>query len=235
MDIPLDSPDSDLPLPLMVGGKEVRRSISYTPRHHAYVLRFTPEAQDDPDSQLYGFEEIQREVLEANMFDIYLLVKETTPKIHYHLYLECEYKHDELKKIIREFVYSYYHTRTRGFGTKYYSCLISENPLNAIIYNLKQVGRQEWSGFTSEFIDECRKMAFTTKENDFEKDIMTLTKAFLDNLSINPVDFGANLAKIYSQYDKRVHWKDIQGYVTSKLIKREPDQALTLASKYLSF
>lgn len=226
---------SDLPLPLMVGGQEVKRSLSYTPRQHAYVLRFTAEAQDDPDSQLYGFEEILLELLQPNMFDIYLLVKETSPKVHYHLYLECDLLHEALKKIVQGFVYSFYPTRTRGFGTKFYSCIISKNPLNAIIYNLKQVGRQEWSGFTDEFIDECRKQAFTTKENDFELEISKLTDIFVKDLSKCPIIFGGQLAEIYSKYDKRVHWRDIQGYVTSKIIKREPSQALLLASKYLSF
>jgi len=231
----LPSDLSDQPLPLMVGGPEVKRSVEYSPRFHPYVLRFTPESQDDPSSYLFGFDEILSELINENSFDIYLLVNETSPKIHYHLYLESKLTHSELKKVVQTFLYSYYHTRTRGFGTKQYSCLISEKPLNAIIYNLKQIGRQEWSGFTDEFIDQCRKMAFCKKETDFEKDLVILTQSFLDDSFISPVQFGSDIAKLYSQYDKRVHWKDIQGYVNSKLIKRDPSQAYILASKYLSF
>lgn len=225
----------DQSLPLMMGDKEVKRSIEYSPRFNAFVLRFTPEAQDDPTSQLYGFEEILREFLQENQIDIYVLVQETIPKIHYHCYLEVDLQHDKLKKLVQTFVYGFYPTRVRGFGTKQYSCLISEKPLNAIIYNLKQIGRQEWSGFTEEFIDQCRKMAFIKKETDFEKDLEILTEVFLNDLTVSPTKFGADVAILYSKYEKRVHWKDIQGYVNSKLIKREPEQAIILASKYLSF
>lgn len=231
-----DEPEgSEHPLPLMDGGVEIRRSVNYTPRFFPYVLRFTPEAQDDPTVQLFGFDEILNEFLFENQIDIYVLVCESHPKIHYHLYLESELKHEDLKKLVRKFLYSYYVNRTRGFGTKQYSALISEKPLNAIIYNLKQIGRQEFSGFTPEFIDECRKLAFVKKETDFEKDLIILTQNFLNDKLVSPVQFGSDIAILYSKYDKRVHWRDIQGYVNSKLIKRDISQSYILASKYLTF
>jgi len=226
---------ADHPLPLMDGGQEVRRSIDYIPRHFPYVLRFTPVSQDEDTRYLFGFDEIIEEFLNANDIDIFLLVQETTPKIHYHLYLESRLQHDDLKKLTQTFLYNYYITRSRGFGTKQYSCLISHTPLNAIIYNLKQVGRQEYSGFSEEFIEQCRKMAFTKKSDDFEAELINLAKKFHDDKDITPTQFGADIALIYSSYDKRVHWKDIQGYVNSKIIKRDPAQAYLLASKNLSF
>jgi len=225
----------DHPLPIMDGGPEVKRSVEYTPRLYPYVLRFTPEAQDDPTSHLYGFNEILLEFLEANQIDIYVLVQETKPKLHYHCYVEHAFEHEKFKKLVREFIYSFYPNRTRGFGTKQYSCLMSDNPLNAIIYNLKQVGRQEWSGFTTEFIDQCRKMSFDKKETDFEAELAILAQKFLDDINITPHQFGADVAILYSKFDKRVHWKDIQGYVNSKLIKRDPSIAYQLSLKNLSF
>lgn len=226
---------SDHPLPLMDGGQEVKRSVSYIPRANPYVLRFTPVAQDDPTSYLFGFDEILSEFLTENQLDIYLLVCETTPKIHYHCYVESKLQHADFKKLVQIFLYSYYHTRIRGFGTKQYSCLISEKPLNALIYNLKQVGRQEWSGFTDEFITQCRAMAFVKKETDFEKDLAVLTDSFLADKLISPTQFGSDIAILYSRFDKRVHWRDIQGYVNSKLIKRDPTHAYDMASRNLSF
>lgn len=229
---------SDSPLPLMDGGQEVGRSHSYTPRHFPYDIRFTPYSQDDKErkgSTLYGFEEILDDFIHKNSIDIYVITCERKPYIHYHIYIESPLKITEVKKLVQAFIYPYYPNRVRGFGTAQLYCMPSEEPLQCITYSLKQKGRLEWSGFTQEFIDECLKHCFEKKDTDFEKELSDLTELFLSDNTINPVDFGARIALLYSKFDKRVHWKDIQGYVNSKLIKREPSQSYIMAAKYLTF
>jgi len=234
-----DSHDfNHLPSPLMEGGQEVKRSHSYTPRYYPYDIRFTPYQQDDKEKihgAIYTMNDILTDFIYYNRFDIYVISCERKPYEHYHIYIESELKLPEIKKLVQAFIYPYYPNRTRGFGTAQLYCMPAENPLQCITYSLKQKGPLEWSGFTQEFIDECLKHCFEKKDTDFEKELADLTQTFLSDTKINPTDFGAQVALLYSKFDKRVHWKDIQGYVTSKLIKREPSQAYSMASKYLSF
>lgn len=231
-EISVDIPSS----PLMMGDQSGQRSLDYTPHYYPYVLRFTPFAQDDEQClvPIYYMENIVNEFLNHNDIELYIITQETTPKIHYHIYLESKLKHDELKKLTQTFLYSYYPVRTRGFGTKQYSCLISENPLNAIIYALKQRGKYVSSGFTEEFIDECRKQSFEKPSSDFEAELRELSDKFL-NSTQDPYLYGAAIATVYSNYDKRVHWRDIQGYVNSKIIKRDPSQAIVMSRANLNF
>lgn len=227
-----------LPLPLMEGGQEVKRSHSYTPRLTPYDIRFTPYSQDDKDKKygpIYTITEVMQDFIRLNDIDIYVVTIERKPYDHYHIYIEVDLKLAEVKKLVQAFIYPYYPNRVRGFGTAQLYCMPSENPLECITYSLKQKGHLEWSGFTQEFIDECLKHCFEKKDTDFEKELGDLTGLFLSDATINPVDFGAQVALLYSKFDKRVHWKDIQGYVTSKLIKRDPSQAYSMASKYLLF
>lgn len=213
----------------MDGGPEVG-GLSYEPEGYAYVLRFTPIGYED--EQLYDIEAVRDEFL--NQFDTYLITEELKPKIHFHIYLETSLKHEALKQKCRDFIYPYYPVRNRGFGTKQYSCLEAENPLNAIIYALKQRGTTYWSGFTEEFIQKCQAASFEKKPTDFEDDLKVLTDEFLTT-DEDPYTFSSKVAILYSQYDKRVHMKDIQGYVNSKLIKRDPKEALRLVKKNLTF
>jgi len=232
-----DSSDYDHPLPLMDGGQEVKRSHSYSPKYHPYDIRFTPYAQDDKEKKfpLYSLQEIMTDFIEKNEFSVYVVTCERKPHDHFHLYIETKRKLADVKKLVHAFIYPYYPNRTRGFGTAQLYCTEAENPLQCITYSLKQKGQVEWSGFTQEFIDECLKHCFEKKDTDFEKELCDLTDLFLSDDTINPVDFGGRIALLYSKYNKRVHWKDIQGYVTSKLIKRDPSQAHIMASKYLTF
>lgn len=237
--ISIESTDYDHPLPLMVGDQEVRRSHDYTPRQNPYDIRFTPYAQGDteklPDFPLYNFTEIMEDFIHGNNLDIYIVTCERKPYLHFHIYIETDQKLDKVKKMVQAFIYPYYPNRVRGFGTAQLYCQIAENPLQCITYSLKQKGRLEWSGFTQEFIDECLKHTFEKKDTDFEKELRDLTELFLSDDLISPTTFGSQVALLYSKFDKRVHWKDIQGYVNSKLIKRDPDQAFLMASKFLSF
>jgi len=219
------------PLPLMEGGQEVR-GLTYAPRHYAYVIRLTPA--DDEGNILYHIQDVVKEYLEENFF-IYIITEELKPHQHYHIYVESDLKHDEVKQLQRNFIYSYYPVRPRGFGTKQHSCLISENPLNAIIYTLKQRGQIFYSGFTEEFIDACRKQSFEKKENDFEAELRVMTEEFLKNKNIEPMGFTADIAILYSRYDKNVCWKNINNYVNSKMIKRDPSMALSMALKHCSY
>lgn len=220
------------PSPMMVGGGEVG-GLSYTPCFYPYVLRFTP--LDPAGNQLYDLQTVLDEFL-TGTFDIYVLAVESSKKdkLHFHIYLESPDALDVVKQKVRDFIYPYYPVRKRGFGTREYNCQEAEFPLKAIMYALKQRGEYHYLGFSQEFIDSCIKSSFDIEPSDFEKEIAELSQEFLDS-SMDPYKYAEGLCILYSKYDKRVHFKDIQGIVNSKIIKRDPSQASYLVSKYLSF
>jgi len=222
------------PSPMMVGGPEVG-GLSYdVPKgYYPYVIRFTPVG-DTPDIQLYGFEQILEEFLEQ--FDTWSISVENSKKgvVHYHMYLESKLDLEGVKKLVRGFIYPYYPDRKRGFGTKNFNCQLSKEPLKGIMYSLKQRGEYHYSGFTQEFIDACIKSSFEKEESDMEKEVAELTFEFL-NSTMDPYVYAERLCLIYSQYDKRIHFKDIQGLVNSKIIKRDPSLASSMVRKNLTF
>jgi len=222
------------PSPMMVGGGEVR-GLSYTPSKdmYPYVIRFTPVG-DTPDVQVYSFEQILDEFL--HQFETWTVSQEKSSKgiIHFHIYLESRESLEEVKKLVRLFIYPYYPDRKRGFGTKQYNCQLSDNPLKGIMYALKQRGEYYFSGFTQEFIDACIKSSFEKEASDFEKEVAELSQEFL-NSNMDPYLYAEKLCIIYSQFDKRIHFKDIQGIINSKIIKRDPSQASYLVKKNLVF
>lgn len=231
------SQKSNLPSsPMMMGDQEIKRSLSYNPRANPYCIRFTPVSQDGSEDQVFSYDEVLDEFLDNSDIPItvYLITEEQKPKVHFHIYLESSLNLEDMKAAIREFIYKYYPERKRGFGTKQYNCLVAENPLNAIIYALKQRGRYAVSGFTEEFIDECRKLSFVKTPTDFDEELSAITTSFLDS-NKDPYVFAEELVILYATYDKRVHFKDIQGYVNSKLIKRDPSIASYLVRKNLTF
>lgn len=220
------------PSPMMVGGGEVG-GLSYTPDRDLipYVLRFTPIG--DRDEQVYDMQAVIDELLIPH-FDIWVISQELKPKLHFHVYLETFDNPKDLRKKLRDFIYPYYPVRARGFGTKQYSCILSENPLNAIIYLLKQRGEYHFNGFSQEFINSCLQSSFEKEASEFEKEVADLSLEFL-NSQMDPYIYAERLCIIYSSYDKRVHFKDIQGIVNSKIIKRDPSSALSMVKRNMTF
>lgn len=219
-----------LPSPMMVRDEEVR-GLSYKPQFNPYILRFTP--LDDEGNQLYSIESIIEDFLKDN-FEIWIVSCETRPKIHFHIYLETQKLLTDLKEDVRIFIYSYYPVRTRGFGTKQYSCLESKDPLNSIIYLLKQRGEYHFSGFIEEFINSCILSSFEKSPNEFEREINDLSQEFMDT-NMSPYTYAEQLIILYARYDKRVHFRDIQGIVNSKIVKRDVSKAYDMVLKNLVF
>lgn len=222
---------STAPSPMMVGGM-VGQGLSYKPRSNPYIIRLYPFSQDDAN-QLYGIESVLEEFL-LDKFDIWYLAEELRPKIHYHIYLESSLSLEEMKKKVRDFIYPYYPVRNRGFGNKQYNCQSSENPLNAIIYATKQRGQYHFSGFTEEFLSKCRELSFELSENLFDSELRNITDVFLTTKQ-TPVEFVTELLLLYSRYDKRIKHQDIQSYVNSKIIKRDPKEARRMAENFYRF
>lgn len=222
------------PSPMMVGDREVG-GLSYIPDKgmHPYVVRFTPVGDTD-DIQLYSMESILEDFLPQ--FDSWVVASEVSSKgvPHFHIYLESTLDIEYVKKIIRDFIYPYYPNRKRGFGTKQYNCQYSDNPLKAIMYALKHRGEYHFSGFVQEFIDSCIKSSFEKVVSDFEKEISELSQEFLDS-TMDPYVYAERLCILYAKHDKRVHFKDIQGIVNSKIIKRDPSRAFSMVKKNLVF
>jgi len=214
---------------MMVGDKEGQ--LSYTPLEAPYVLRFYPFSQDDK-YQVYEMSTVIDEFL-ADNFETWIITEETRPKLHYHIYLESPLLLDPLKKKVREFIYPYYPDRKRGFGTKQYSCLVSDNPLNAIMYTLKQRGEYHFSGFDQEFVDKCIASSFELPDNLFDEELAEFVEQFMTNG--DPYKLAENMCILLSKYNKRIHFKDIQGFVNSKIIKRDNTQASFMCRKLLSF
>lgn len=221
------------PSPMMEGDQEVG-GLTYEPRKHPYVLRFTPFSQGEDPYIVYEMKEILEEFIQANDFDIYVLCEEIKPKLHYHLYLETDLLHKQLKKKVQEFVYPYYPNRARGFGTAQYSCLESLRPLQGIIYNFKQAGENHWSGFNEEFVNQCRLLSFEKKKNDFAIEIEEASVSFLASTE-DPYSFAERLSIIYSIHDKPLNFVSLQSFVNSKIIKRDPKMARSMINKNLCF
>lgn len=221
------------PPPTEVSGQEVT-GLSYKPLQNAYVLRFTPI--DNDTNQLYEYDTVIEEFL-INKFDTWIITEESSKlqKIHYHMYLESDDTLDELKQKVRDFIYPYYPNRTRGFGSKQYNCQISENPLNAIIYSLKQKGKYQYSGFEQEFIDKCIQQSFEVKKKEYDMELHQLSDDFHKFKIKCPYDFAAQITQLNAIHDKNVNYSTIQSYVNSKIIKRDPKMAQSMANKNLSF
>lgn len=103
--------------------------------------------------------------------------------------------------------------------------------MNAIIYCTKQRGAYEESGFVEGFIDKCREVSFELPESMFDSELQLLCDKFLTSTQ-DPYDFSADLCILYSKHNKRVHFRDIQGLVNSKIIKRDPSKALQMVKKF---
>lgn len=222
------------PSPMMVGGREVG-GLSYSPDkgQKPYVIRFTP--LDTENNQIYDIQTVLTDFLQ-DKFEVWMISEETSKKdkIHYHIYLESEKEINLIKDDIREFIYPYYPVRKRGFGTREYNCQYSEDPLKAIMYLLKQRGEYHYSGFSQEFVDSCMKSSFEVEPSEYDKELADLTQEFLKS-KMDPYDFAEKICIIYAKYDKRIHFKDIQGIVNSKIIRRDNSKARDMVRKNLIF
>lgn len=227
------------PSPMRVGGEVGQSSqeikgLTYKVKkgYSPYIIRFYPFSQDDTQ-QLYDMDSVVFDFL-SDQYPRWFISEETKPKLHFHIYIESKMTLTQIKEKIKQFIYPYYPERKRGFGNKQYNCQSSESPLKAIIYATKQRGAYEYSGFQEDFIEQCKSQSFEKTESEFEKEMNVLTDDFL-NSNQCPYEFSEKLCILYSHFDKRIHFRDIQGYVNSKIIKRNPKEASALVRKNLHF
>lgn len=220
------------PLPIMVGGKEVTGGLNYTPVFNPYVIRLTPV--DNAGIKQYDYDTVIDEFL--SKFETWVISCEysSSDVEHYHIYVEDPCDHATMKQNVRDFIYPFFPNRTRGFGGKQSNCQISEKPLEAIMYALKHRGKHHWSGFNEEFINKCIASSFVIPESKIDVEIAKLSEVFLKT-KMDPYEFSEKLCVLYAEHDKRIHFKDIQGYVNSKIIKRDPTMAHSMVRKNLQF
>lgn len=221
------------PSPMMVGGPQVG-GLSYRASYNPYVIRFTPATLEDKGQQAYEYSDVKTWL--AENFDTYILTEEKSPHLHFHMFVDTKMDSDKLKKKIRDFIYPYYPNRPRGFGGSQYNCKEALDPLNAIIYALKQKGRYDWSGFESEeFIAHCQRLSFEKKSNDVQVELAELEEKFIKSEIKDPYEFATQITLVYAKHDKNINYSTLQNYINSKMIKRDPEIALSLAKKNLRF
>lgn len=213
----------------------VGQVMTYQPKtgRYAYVIRFKPFSQDGK-IQLYDAQTVENDFLIKNKFSVWAIGEELSPKVHYHMYIESKKEIEEIKKLVREFVYPYYPNRTRGFGSQT-NTQLCEDPLNALRYLQKQKGYINYSGLTDELMQYCKDTSFQKSESDLQQVLSELYKRF-ENYEFNEYVYGSLIAKAYVQNGREsVNWNQIQNYINSKIILRKEDDALVQAKKFLRF
>lgn len=187
-----------------------------------YVVRLTPFDR-------YSFEEAQ-EILENELIEKWVISKEILPHIHFHIVVKAVPRtHQKLvKQIFKDFVYSFWPERKRGFGNAQYNFQVCEDEAKAISYALKEKKESNFSGYTEEYIQQRTDESFL-KQDSYKVEYTALCKEYL--VKMDDVTFKQRMILLRAKYGLKVSMNDINGYLLSNKVLKDPDYALFLAKQ----
>lgn len=199
--------------------------VSGLERPYVYVLRLTPCGK-------YTKEDVTV-WLNGAVFDAWVLGKETKPKEHYHVVVSTY--HDDLKPLVRKFLFRYWpeEERIRGWGNKQYNCTFSLDEQQAVTYAIKD-GEYEHHGYDPDWIKECYEKSFQKNSpSTFNVEFQKLKDAFHESAMTLP-EFMTQMINLKAKYDQMINVSHIYGYALSALCKRDPFMTSNVVCNFLN-
>lgn len=188
-----------------------------------YVLRLTP-LEKYSRQEAIGW-------LNAK-FQKWFISTEGTPQLHFHVVFETEDLEEDVRKIVKDFVYNYWPApRPRGFGNKQYNLQLSETPDLAIRYAAKHRD-YEYYGYSDDYITEQVNLSFLKSKEDFQSDLIKLKLEF-HNTPMTSREFMIRLNWLSSKYGRNVNIATVYQTALSVLIAREPEQSAVAVDNFL--
>lgn len=193
-----------------------------TEDNDAYIVRLTPFGR-------YSFEEAM-DILDNDLIVSWVMSQELNPQEHFHIVVKAKTKtpKDKIKKIFKDFVYSFWPERARGFGNAQYNFQVSLDEKKAISYALKEQKKYEFSNYTEEFINERLDDSFLKTQN-YKAEYTVLCKEFITGM--DDTTFKQKLILLRAKYGLKISLNDINAYLLSNKVSRNPEYALFLAKQ----
>lgn len=187
-----------------------------------YVIRLTT-------FERYSFEEAM-EILENDLIVSWVMSRELKPQEHFHVVVKAKSgtAKDKIKVIFKDFVYSFWPERARGFGNAQYNFQVCLDESKAISYAIKEKEKYEYSGYTEEFIKERLDESFLKTQN-YKAEYTSLCKEFM--IEMDDITFKQKLILLRSKYGLKINLMDINAYLLSNKVSKNPEYALFLAKQ----
>nr|QKN88906.1 MAG: replication-associated protein [Cressdnaviricota sp.] len=193
-----------------------------------YVIRLTPQGK-------YEVQDVERWLRSQTRFSSWVLATETLPRKHYHLVVSVSnFDEDafDIKPLVREFLFTYWPIRERGWGNAQYNCQLTQDLTQAITYAVKEK-TFIYEGYAPEFIEECSKNSFTKNSTKtFTIEFNELKTQFLTE-DMEPKTFMVKFIQLKAKYSQMVNVSHAYQYMLSLQVQKDPQYALEIAENYL--
>lgn len=195
---------------------------NYEEDNDCYIVRLTT-------FERYSFEEAM-EILENELIISWVMSKELKPQEHFHIVVKAKNgtSKDKIKNIFKDFVYSFWPERARGFGNAQYNFQVCLDERKAISYAIKEKEKFEYSGYSEEFIKERLDESYLKLQN-YKAEYTSLCKEFMTGM--DDTTFKQKLIILRAKYGLKISLSDINAYLLSNKVSRNPEYALFLAKQ----
>lgn len=210
------------PLPNIEVGTELCKSEEGVPLGGTViVMRITP-----PNPQTDTLEEACLQFLQDPVCEKWIMVREYAPKtkkLHYHFVVQISITDEQFRTELKNF----FPELNSGH---LYNLQISEDPLQALVYVLKDKGKYWSSGISAEWIDKCQKASYKKYSKEaFAKELDKLDTKFLCNLDkVNNIqkyfkvqeDYLTELSMLKASYNQNQNWNWSFAHSETMMIRR---------------
>lgn len=193
---------------------------------YVYVIRLTP-------MEKYSIDDL-KQFLSGMDNKAWLLAVESSPKLHYHCVIENDRDIDEIKKLLRNFLFTYWPVRPRGWGNAQYNCQVCEDKDRGISYALKDREEYYYDGYEQEYLDRCLSESFPKNSpSTFKVEYRELCDKFQgSDMEID--EFMVHFITLKAKYGQQVRVHDAYAYALSNSISRDGSVADTVVKDFLS-
>lgn len=187
----------------------------------AFVIRLTPDEKYTEDDVLTWLKD---------KFDFWVIGTETKPQLHFHIVVSTFL--DDIKPLVRDFLYKYWPVRERGWGNKQFNCTFSENEDQGVSYAIKE-GKYQFFGYEEDYIKERYEASFKKNSTvSFTTEFALLKKEFGDT-DMDTRTFMTKFCLLKAKYNQMVNISHAYQYSLSVLFNRDPSQAESFVENYL--